>query len=275
MSLPKRSEQQRLFHEAGDSLERRFKSNWTKAVNEWGEAPNTKKAMRSFARGDIDANEFINQVGRTLDTLPDSLRAGIRVVQTRGYNITADMLKLDRVKNAADWGDTYAADRIGNITKNTREAIRSFVGGSVREGVPVSTLAREIQSVLALDPKFAQAAVNFRNGMKALEIKPGTADTQTEKYIARAARVRANTIARTETMAALANGQRVALSAAQRAGLLDPSSQMVWIAAPGCCSKCTSINGKTADVGFAWMIDGVAVLNPPLHPNCRCTIGVS
>jgi len=53
------------------------------------------------------------------------------------------------------------------------------------------------------------------------------------------------------------------------------SSQMVWIAAPGCCSKCTSINGKTADVGFAWMIDGVAVLNPPLHPNCRCTIGVS
>jgi hypothetical protein len=231
------------------------------------------KAMRELASGKISAPTFATQAGTVMEAMPPSLRSGLNVIQLKGLNLQGSLLGIDKVKIAGEWADRFSAERVSNITNASREAINTFLSGAITDGIPPRELAAHIKEVLAVDPRFARAALNYRNGISALEVKPGRVATQTTDYVRRAASQRAKTIARTETQAALAYGQMTALSAARSAGLLDESAKMVWIAAPGCCSKCSSLDGTTVPVGSAWSLNGLAV-TPPMHPNCRCVVGV-
>lgn len=269
----KMSEYLRRFNAAADELEPRFKSNWTRTVNAWQNDPAMVKAMRDLASGKISAPSFAVKAGTVMEAMPPSLRSGLNVIQLRGLNLQGEMLGIDKVKIAGEWAERFSAERVSNITNASREAINTFLSGAITDGIPPRELATHIREVLAVDPRFARAALNYRNGISALEVKPGRVASQTTAYVRRAASQRAKTIARTETMSALAYGQMTALSAARSAGLLDDSAKMVWIAAPGCCSKCTSLDGTTTPIGGGWALDGLTV-SPPMHPNCRCVIGV-
>lgn len=72
---------------------------------------------------------------------------------------------------------------------------------------------------------------------------------------------RAEMIARTETSMADNQGQ---IAGWKESGVVGG---MQWLAAPDCCDECQEIDGEIVglDEGFP---DG----DPPLHPNCRCTI---
>ncbi len=82
---------------------------------------------------------------------------------------------------------------------------------------------------------------------------------------------RADVIARTEVMDAANEGLAQGWAQAQEAGLLSEDAQKEWIATSGCCDDCDELDGERVglDEDFSGGDD------PPLHPNCRCTMGIA
>jgi hypothetical protein len=85
---------------------------------------------------------------------------------------------------------------------------------------------------------------------------------------------RADMIARTETMWAMAEGQQQGWEQAAEAGLLDDDQQVVWIATSGCCDDCDEMDGETRPLNGEYDDPDYAD-GPPAHPNCRCTEGIA
>lgn len=83
---------------------------------------------------------------------------------------------------------------------------------------------------------------------------------------------RAQLIARTESMIAANEGQRLGWEKAVEDGLLPPSMNRTWITTPGCCDECETLEGATATLDGEYPDPGGN--GPPLHPNCRCTEGL-
>lgn len=84
-------------------------------------------------------------------------------------------------------------------------------------------------------------------------------------------RKRARLIARTETLRAANEGQKKMWQEAKSVGLLDSSDLQVWLVSADekLCKKCEPYDGVTAPIGEEFDEGG-----PPLHPNCRCTVGL-
>lgn len=83
--------------------------------------------------------------------------------------------------------------------------------------------------------------------------------------------LRADKIARTETMRAVNAGQSEAWEAALDEGYLDEGAMKVWIVTPDdrLCPECEAMDGETVPVDEEF--DGG---DPPRHPNCRCVLSL-
>lgn len=103
-------------------------------------------------------------------------------------------------------------------------------------------------------------------------------------------KVRAELIARTETVRARIGGQLrgydLSNANAREAGIPEPFIGKVWRHNPDACEFCVAMEGKQVDLGQDFFgfgesmeVEGVgtlkfnyeAVSGPPLHPKCRCT----
>lgn len=84
---------------------------------------------------------------------------------------------------------------------------------------------------------------------------------------------RAEMIARTESMRAANAGQRESWDQAVEKGLLPADIKREWIATSDACPFCVALDGKTASLSGEYPNDGGE--GPPLHPDCRCTEGIS
>lgn len=85
---------------------------------------------------------------------------------------------------------------------------------------------------------------------------------------------RADMIARTETMTAANEGQRGSWDEAVERGLLPPDVKVSWIATePFACPECEALDREERTLDGEYPDPGGA--GPPLHPNCRCTEGIT
>ncbi len=82
--------------------------------------------------------------------------------------------------------------------------------------------------------------------------------------------VRASMIARTEAMDAANEGLAQGWSQAVEEGLLTGDEKKEWIAAEGCCDDCDEVDGEVVSMDDDFSVGD----DPPLHPNCRCTMGL-
>lgn len=82
---------------------------------------------------------------------------------------------------------------------------------------------------------------------------------------------RAEMIARTEIMDAANEGLAQSWEQAVEAGLLTGREKKVWISTSNCCDECEELDGEEVPLNE----DFSAGDDPPLHPNCRCTMGLS
>lgn len=83
---------------------------------------------------------------------------------------------------------------------------------------------------------------------------------------------RAEMIARTETMDAANEGLAQSWDQAREAGLLSADTKKQWIAtASGACPECEEVDGEEVLLDEDFSVGD----DPPLHPNCRCTMGLS
>lgn len=203
----------------------------------------------------------------------------------------------------AAWLRQYKLDLITNINNDTREGIRTVLMRGLQEGQnPVAT-ARRVRELIGLTPQQATAVMNYRAELEtpdrgALERKlrdrrfdrtlaraiedddvlpQERIDRMVGRYRERYLTHRAENIARTETMRALAGGKRTALDQARDAGLFQELvMRRFWYVARDerVCQWCAPIpsmnkEGRGLDEAFDTPLG--PVLDPPLHMRCRCT----
>lgn len=108
----------------------------------------------------------------------------------------------------------------------------------------------------------------------ATALEGGTLDEARDEIAAAVGdEARAEVIARTESMMAANQGQREAWAQATDEGLLPADAQREWIATSGACPECDDLDGEVVGLDEEYPNDGGD--GPPLHPNCRCTEGIS
>lgn len=141
---------------------------------------------------------------------------------------------------AVEWIQKHAAETITGISTTTREEIRDLIEEAFVEQYDIDELADKIGEVID-DPE------------------------------------RAETIARTESMRASNQGQLEAWKQATDEGLLTGDEEQEWIVTPDdrLCPVCEPLDGTKAPLGGMFDTELGKVDGPPLHPNCRCTIGLS
>lgn len=195
---------------------------------------------------------------------------------------------------------------IGDLTDSAKSTINSVVLDGVRAGDSFTDIADNIRDTISLTPSQAQAVANYRRSLENLDpnslqralrdsnfdgaiqdaIDSGELLSDTvisdavDAYLENYLDYRANTISRTESLRASNAGLRESYQQADEQGVI-PSEAVTrqWLLSadesPPPCPVCSSVvennpDGVALDEDF--QSDDGAVGDPPLHPNCRCTV---
>lgn len=176
---------------------------------------------------------------------------------------------------------TLTANLVTRVDRESREAIRHILEQAFMEGMAPRDAAPLIRKVIGLNRGQAAAVLGRR--------RAGMPEQRLAGFADRMLRQRAMTIARTETIRAANRGQQETWAQMARAHLIDTSRlRQEWITTPDdrLCDLCAPMDGKTVSLGSQFestergvlpserqAFAGETVDCPPLHPNCRCTLG--
>lgn len=174
-----------------------------------------------------------------------------------------------------EWIERHAANLVVGIDEESKRAIRTVLERMFRDGIPPRTAAREIRDLIGLTERQITAVENYR-------LTLGESDRVgqlTAEYSERLLRQRAENIARTESMTASNQGQHELWRQARDQGFIEPEQKRKWIITPDerLCEICAPVpdNGPVGlDEPFV-LGDGSIVMNPPGHPQCRCTTALA
>jgi hypothetical protein len=224
---------------------------------------------------------------------------GAKGITGATYGIRFDLTDPNAVLAA----ERHAAQLVTEVTQETRRAIAAIVADGIREGVPPREQARQIARIVGLTERDARAVDSLWRRMIADGVVQAQADSRAQRYADRLLRARAENIARTETIRASTEGTRQGWEAAAREGYVDTgTARIVWIVTQDdrLCARCAPMAGVA--VGFTDKFtatteatgdlarnkggtapytgatrplgEHTTVEGPPLHPRCRCSLGL-
>lgn len=177
---------------------------------------------------------------------------------------------------AINFATTQAGARVVQVTREVREQVRGITILGQLGGFTGKEQARLISQFIPLHSRFAQAVENtftrtlesaVRDG-KTLEQARTAAANAAEKQAKRLTRVRADAIARTETLTASNTGRFEGWAAEIQGGNYSAESRKEWVAGTNACDVCDPSTGEVVmwDQPFE-----NGKMMPPMHVNCRCT----
>lgn len=199
--------------------------------------------------------------------------------------------------------NNYGFNLIREINNETRNGIRAIVAHAMEFGGHPYDQARSIKQLIGLTERQVNAVTNFRRllesgSSEALDrelrdhrfdgtiegaIREGRklpADQiamMVQRYADRMLNMRAETIARTETINAARLGTQNAWHQAREKGLLSNSLRQQWMVTPDdrlCefCQQVPDMNPDGVPLGGQFETPFGPVDGPTLHPNCRCVV---
>lgn len=176
----------------------------------------------------------------------------------------------DKAVDAVAFAEEQAAKMITEITDETEANIRALIADAIRSGKSPYDAAESIHDLIGLTAAQGQAAQKYRQQLIDSGLNAIKADEKAQEYADELLDRRAETIARSEIMDALNGGQNEAWAQAQDEGFLSEDATKEWITTDTeTCDECVAYDGQQVSIADEFQ-DG----DPPLHPNCRCTIGI-
>lgn len=178
---------------------------------------------------------------------------------------------------AARWAEKEAGQLIVEVVEEQRQVVRGYVSSALMGEYTPQQVARGLRSTIGLTQQQAGWVENFRQRQIDQRMAAGRSFDQafaesekaTQQYHDRIHKYRTETIARTEILRASAEGRKEAWQQGVEEGFIDPSWVKTWSTEQDArtCDECGPLDGETAPVlgDFPWG-------DPPLHPNCRCTL---
>jgi hypothetical protein len=190
---------------------------------------------------------------------------------------------------ATEFATASAAKLVKEINVSTKAAVRETITRTFTDGLGMSDAAKEIQSVVGLTRKQAQAVQNFRRGLEQVaagdaslaslrsryalsrdvlrgKVRPGNIDALTDRYRRRFIRHRAQVIAEHETFTALHAGRQQMWRQLAATGAIDPATDVQeWLVVADdrtCFVETTPVATPAGDVPIKDIRPGDTVLTP-------------
>lgn len=200
-------------------------------------------------------------------TIPSQLRSG-----SLGYRFDISN------PNTLTYLRQHGAKMVTDITDETRLAVRNVVTDAFRFGGHPREQARTIRTMIGLTQRSVRAVANYEAALREENRPADQVERMVEKYYQRQLKLRATTIARTETMSASNAAQLTAWNSAADKGLLNRATfRMQWLVTRDdrLCQFCAPIPGMNEGgiaLGGKFKTPKGLVDSPPLHPQCRCSV---
>lgn len=259
-----------------DALTPQMRKAVLKALDRLGARASVAALERALETGDTVAITRMTSVlprdlAAAVDTLRVALKAGVKAAAAQvSTSFNAD----DALSRAA--ADRTAAAMVTGISDETRRAIRAAVAEAFRGQMATRDVAKLIKPLIGLTERQALAVVKRRAANLAAGMDAAKSAADADRYAAKLMRLRAEMIARTELAKASTAGQIEAWRQARAQGLLSPSLVKTWIVTPDdrLCPYCATLDGVQVPLEGAFTSGKYTADGPPLHPNCRCALGL-
>lgn len=196
-------------------------------------------------------------------------------LKRQGAVLSFDAINAEAVR----WARLHAGALVVGPA-GTREIVNVLVSASQMLGIPPREVARRLfgfmqAGVIGLDPRRSAAVAAFARRLSDEGIPTARLLQRVSRYADAQRRARAMLIARTETIAAVAQGQQALWTQAVREGLVDAKTMgKTWITTADdiTCPRCENLDGVIVPIDDEFP-GGVTA--PPLHPACRCATGLA
>lgn len=195
----------------------------------------------------------------------------------RAFDLRVEAFGFDVLnRRGLDFMERYGAERITQITTDTRSALQRLLARMFEQGVSTYQQAQRIKREVGLTSQQAEAVENLRDRLTDEGVAPRRIDTLVNRKARELHQLRATNIARTESQFAASAGQRESWAQAADEDLFDPTTaRRRWSTELGepDCPICDPMDGQ--EVGFDEPFttgDGNQVDMPPVHVNCLCTV---
>lgn len=163
--------------------------------------------------------------------------------------------------------EAHGAALVTGVTAQTKKALAGVVSAGFIEGIPPRKLGKLIEPMVGLTARDAAAVA-------AADVSVAAKAKLADKFLKR----RGVTIARTESIRAANEGQRLLWKQAVADGLLTGQELREWIVTPDdrLCEICEPMAGQVVGLDDLFVTgDGGQVSGPPAHPDCRCATGLT
>ena len=251
-----------------------------------------RRIQRALQRGNrrraltiaVEAWQSASETWRT--TLEDALRDTVLASATAvGIRMSQDpritFQIAFRVTNPAAqrWAETQAGGLIRQVTADQRQSIRRVIVQAFTENLTTRQVAIRLTEQIGLQSRQAAALERFRADLVEKGLRTDRVSVLTRRARDRMIRRRARSIARTEVLRASNMGQQLLWEAAVDAGEWRAQDvRRVFIVTPDdrLCPICAPLDGMMVGLAdeFVSPTNGASALVPPLHPQCRCAVGI-
>lgn len=193
-----------------------------------------------------------------------NLELGRIPVGTKGafvFNPQAPKLKA--------WLTKQAGARIVEIDDETKQAVVAVIKRALEEGVHPYDAARTIKQSVGLTQRMANATFNLDQRLAEQGVTDTLRAKQVARYAERMRNLRAEMIARTETMSALNQGRHQLRLQLVEDGVLPKDQRVRWRTGQDerVCDICGPADGEEVELGEEF---STGVETAPAHPSCRC-----
>lgn len=241
-------------------------------------------AMSEFRRAGAGGLADVLDMAGLAQDLTDALRNPLAgVYLAKAFNSMVDLDDATAVLNLADlepraiaFATAQAGKRVVQITEDIRQNVAAVVTLGQEGKLTVPKMRSRIRDFIPMLPRHAAAAQKTYETQYARLMKDGKTAEEADKGAQQAfdaaatryKRVRAEMIARTETITASNTGRFEGWAADIADGVYSTSSRKEWVAGHKPCDVCDPSTGEV--VMWDQPFENGAMM-PPLHPNCRCT----
>lgn len=167
---------------------------------------------------------------------------------------------------------------IVGIQGDAQKVVQDTIARSFTSALTPDDVARQIRGSIGLLPRQERALANYRAGLEAENLDPDKINLFAASYEDRLLDYRASTIARTETRAAVNQGQLSVWQEGVNQGFLDKrTTKKEWFTDGDPCPVCDPMDGRRVGLEESFTVtyaDGSTeeIDAPPVHPNCFCGV---
>lgn len=273
----------RLLIDLADRLEPASRKAFIEAVERIREALDVEAIAKAITGGDFGTAATLVDIGAIRHALEPVQGVSDQAFYAAGTSATRELnqalrlsLRFD-VTNpfAVTYAQTQAAALVTGVGAETEAAIRSIVMRSFTEGLTWREAASLIRPLIGLTARDAAAVLNYRASLLKTSVPTARVELLAERYADKKLRQRAQSIARTEIMAASNYGALSAWKDAIQKGFLPRGVMRSWAITPDdrLCPSCEQMADQRRAMN-EWFEtpDGGSIEGPPLHTQCRCVV---